>query len=76
MLAPFKITSHLETRCLNTIGLSDLSCATIEEQRRHDSSTSIELFYCSEDSIVAVFKGVIELIHAGDFVELLYSEVT
>ncbi|KAL5460040.1 hypothetical protein EMCRGX_G033453 [Ephydatia muelleri] len=45
---------------------------------RHDSSTTIELFHCMEDSLVAVFKGVIAadggLVHAGDFVELLCSE--
>ncbi|KAL5515260.1 hypothetical protein EMCRGX_G000401 [Ephydatia muelleri] len=45
---------------------------------RHDSSTTIELFDCMEDSLVAVFKGVIVadggLVHAGDFVELLCSE--
>eukprot|EP00731_Ephydatia_muelleri_P011949 Em0006g843a len=60
---------------LNTIGLS---CATIEALHRHDSSTTIELFHCMEDSFVAVFKGVIAadggLVHAGDFVELLCSE--
>eukprot|EP00731_Ephydatia_muelleri_P000645 Em0001g645a len=60
---------------LNTIGLS---CATIEDLHRHDSSTTIELFHCMEDSLVAVFKGVIAadggLVHAGDFVELLCSE--
>ena len=61
---------------LNTIGLS---CATIEDLHRHDSSTRIEFFHCMEDSLVAVFKGVIAadggLVHAGDFVELLCSEV-
>ncbi|KAL5516745.1 hypothetical protein EMCRGX_G002152 [Ephydatia muelleri] len=60
---------------LNTIGLS---CATIEDLHCHDSSTTIELFHCMEDSLVAVFKGLIAadggLVHAGDFVELLCSE--
>eukprot|EP00731_Ephydatia_muelleri_P008143 Em0004g481a len=60
---------------LNTIGLS---CATIEDLHRHDSSTTIEPFHCMEDSLVAVFTGVIAadggLVHAGDFVELLCSE--
>ena len=67
---------HMYHVVLNTIGLS---CATIEDLHRHDSSTTIELFHCMEDSLVAVFKGVIVadggLVHAGDFVELLCSEV-
>ncbi|KAL5509673.1 hypothetical protein EMCRGX_G005076 [Ephydatia muelleri] len=66
---------HMYHVVLNTIGLS---CATIEDLHRHDSSTTIELFHCMEDSLVAVFKGVIVadggLVHAGDFVELLCSE--
>ena len=68
--------SALQHVVLNTIGLS---CATIEDLHRHDSSTTIERFHCMEDSLVAVFKGVIaadgRLVHAGDFVELLCSEV-
>eukprot|EP00731_Ephydatia_muelleri_P036384 Em0245g3a len=67
---------HMYHVVLNTIGLS---CATIEDLHRHDSSTTIELFHCMEDSLVAVFKGVIVadggLVHAGDFVELLCSEI-
>eukprot|EP00731_Ephydatia_muelleri_P013119 Em0007g429a len=66
---------HMYHVVLNTIGLS---CAIIEDLHRHDSSTTIELFDCMEDSLVAVFKGVIVadggLVHAGDFVELLCSE--
>ncbi|KAL5479833.1 hypothetical protein EMCRGX_G023422 [Ephydatia muelleri] len=69
---PFIALQHV---VLNTIGLS---CATIEDLHRHDSSTTIERFHCMEDSLVAVFKGIIaaegRLVHAGDFVELLCSE--
>ena len=70
---PYTYCKHV---VLNTISLS---CATIEDLHRHDSSTRIELFHCMEDNLVAVFKGVIAadggLVHAGDFVELLCSEV-
>ena len=60
--------NHLTSR--NT--LIGISCATIEEQHLHDSSTTIELFYCSDNSIVA---RVIAAHGAGDFIELLYSQV-
>lgn len=50
---------------LNAIGLSG---ATIEELHLGDGSTSIELFHCSEESLIVVFKGVVasdgELIQA------------
>ncbi|KAL5484535.1 hypothetical protein EMCRGX_G021053 [Ephydatia muelleri] len=75
MYQPGALRNALQHVVLNTIGLS---CATIEDLHRHDSSTTIERFHCMEDSLVAVFKGIIaaegRLVHAGDFVELLCSE--
>ena len=56
---------------LKTIGLSGATC-TIDELHHGDSESSKELFHCSDEILIVVFKGVVasdrELIQAGDYI--------